>query len=158
MSTTKRIKLGSLQPDSRAALMAELFDKKFEGLTPKGRKGRKTKPQPRLKAVSWHPDFLLLVPHAEITDWLSFLFNFTPNKLFSNSFVRLESITSTFKADLQKTRFKNGSHFRISNKNQLKLTIQRRFLWKRNFSLSRNLTRQVFKSLKTGEMFVQMNL
>ena len=70
VASTKRVKLGSLRPEVRSAILAELFDKKFETFST-ARKGRKTKPQPRLSAISWHPDFLRLVPRADLPDWAS---------------------------------------------------------------------------------------
>ena len=51
--STKKVKINSLKSESRTALLAELFDKKFESSkSSKSRKGRKTKPQPRSTAVS----------------------------------------------------------------------------------------------------------
>jgi hypothetical protein len=52
MTSTKKVRVATLPAASRSALMAELFDQKFDPEPRQGRKGRKTRPQSRLEAVS----------------------------------------------------------------------------------------------------------
>ena len=60
---TKSVKMSSLPLSARVQLTNQMYNLPPPSSTQ--RRGRKLKPQPRSTALSWHPDFFILVPLGE---------------------------------------------------------------------------------------------
>ncbi len=68
---SKSVKMSSLTTSARAEISRQLFGIPVNPVNPENNprpRGRKTRPQHRCHVLSWHPDFLLLVP-AEDFSW-----------------------------------------------------------------------------------------
>ena len=66
---TKSVKLSSLPISAKVQVSSQLYNyPPMSTAVDKRKRGRKIRPQPRSTALSWHPDYLWLVPWDNNTD------------------------------------------------------------------------------------------
>jgi len=70
---TKSVKLSSLSTSAKVQVSSQLYNYPSTLTTTRPKRGRKVRPHPRSTALSWHPDYLWLVPWEANNDFTAFL-------------------------------------------------------------------------------------